>query len=182
MYGGSTLLGIFGSGLAIVLFNFFPQLIINIGYHADGTWWIGFIANEADSVWSGTILSDAFFHYLPALTILWVLSLFLDVALLSRGRWETWTRWSALVLKVMTIALVGIMLPGPALVSANAEALIAACFPDPLATRLAVNFVEQGTIVVLVITVIASIITVLRLLTRLTGRNLSPALEKFAHP
>jgi len=177
----SALLEILGSGLAIVLFNFFPQLI-NIGFHANGQWWIGLIAIEADSVWSATILSEAFFSYLPALTILWVLTILLDITLLSRGRWETWTRWSAFGLKVMVIALMGIMLAGPALVTVNADVLIAAGFPDSLAARLLVNFAEQGTIVALAITIIASTITSIRLLIRLTGRNLSPALEKFAHP
>jgi hypothetical protein len=178
---GSTLLEIFGSGLAIVLFNFFPQLV-NIGYRANGQWWIGFIALETDNAWSTTILSEAFFHYLPALTILWALTILLDIVLLSRSRWENWTRWSAFGLKVLTIALAGIMLTGPALVDISADALNAAGFPNPLVARLFVNFAEQGTIVALVITILASLSTAIRLLVRLTGRNLTPRLEKFAHP
>lgn len=178
---GSAMLGIFGNGLAIVLFNFFTQLV-NIGYHSNGHWWIGLIAIEPDSVWSATILSENFFRYLPALTILWVLTILLEGVILSRGRWETWTRWFAFGLKVMSIALMGIMLAGPALVSVNADMLIAAGFPDPLAARLLVNFAEQMVIVVLAITIIASTVSAIRLLIRLTGRNLSPALEKFAHP
>jgi hypothetical protein len=178
---GSTLLEIFGSGLAIVLFNFFPQLI-NLGYHANGQWWIGLTAIEADSAWSTTILSQAFFRYLPVLTILWVLTILLDVTLLSRGRWETWTRWSAFGLKFVTIVLAGIMLAGPALVDISAETLIAAGFSNPIAAKLFENFAEQGTIVALVITILASFVTAIRLIIRLTGRNLSPTLEKFAHP
>jgi hypothetical protein len=177
---GGTILEIFAAGLVVFLFNFFPQWI-NIGYHANGQWWIGLIAVDTNSTWNTTILSEAFFSYLPALTILWVLTILLDVGLLSRGRWETWSRWSAFSLKVVTIALAGIMLAGPALVDINAEALIAAGFPDPLAARLFVNFAEQGTILALVITTIASLVTAIRLLVRLTGRNLSPAWEKFSH-
>jgi hypothetical protein len=178
---GGAILEIFGAGLAIVVFNFFPQLV-NIGYHANGSWWIGFIAVESDSVWSSTILSDAFFGYLPALTILWSLTILLDAALLSRGRWETWSRWSVFGLKVLTIALAGIMLAGPALVEISAEALIAAGFPNPLAAKLLVNFAQQSAILALVITIIVSIFTAGRLLIRLTGRNLSSTLEKVAHP
>lgn len=178
---GGTLLEVIGAGLAVVLFNFFPQAI-NLGIHANGQWWIGFTAIEAGGAWSTTILSQAFFRYLPALTILWVLTILLDIALLSRGRWETWTRWSAFGLKVVTIGLAGIMLAGPALVNISAEALIAAGFPDPLAVKLFVTFAEQATIVALVITILASLSTIVRLLVRLTGRNLSSSLEKFAHP
>ena len=178
---GRALLEIFGAGLAVVLFNIFPQAV-NLGHHANGQWWIGFAAIEAGGAWSTTILSQAFFSYLPALTILWVLTILLDVVLFSRCCWETWTRWCAFGLKVVTIGLAGIMLAGPALVSISANALIAAGFPDPLAVKLFVNFAEQGTIVALVITILASLSTVVRLFIRLTGRNLSSSLEKFAHP
>ena len=174
-------LEIFGAGLAIIFFNFLPQLV-NIGYHADGTWWIGFLAIEADSIWSTTILSEAFFSYLPALSILWSLTILLDAVLLNRGRWETWSRWAVFVLKVATIALAAILLTGPALVDVNAEALIAAGFPDPQAARLIVNFAAQGTILALVMTIIGSLVTVARLLLRLTGKNLPPRLEKLMHP
>jgi len=179
---GNTLVEIISAGLAIVLFNFFPQMAINIGYHANGSWWIGVISTGADSIWSTTILSHAFFDYLPALTILWILIILLDVALLSRSHWETWTRWSSFGLKVVVIAVAGFMLAGPSLVHISTEVLITGGFPDPLAAKLLANFAEQGTIVALVITIIANIVAAIRLLIRLTGRNLSPTLERFAHP
>jgi len=178
---GITLLEIFGAGLAIVLFNFFPQLI-NFGYFANRQWWIPFTSLETNSAWSTTILSQAFLGYLPALTILWFLTILLDVTLLARSHWETWTRWSAFGLKFITIVLAGIMLAGPALVNISTEALIAAGFPNPQAAKLIENFAEQGAIVALVITIITSLVTAIRLIIRLTGRNLSPTLEKFAHP
>jgi hypothetical protein len=177
----ATLLEIFGAGLAIVIFNFLPQTI-NMGYYPDGSWWVGILSTTTGEAWSTTILSDAFFGYLPALTILWALTIVLDVALLSRGRWETWSRWASFVLKVVTIALAGLMIAGPALVDISVGMLTAAGFPDPLAGRLLVNFAEQGTILILAITILASLATAARLIVRLTGRNLSPRLEKFAHP
>ena len=178
---GSALLEIFGSGVAIVLFNFFTQLI-NLGYHTDGSWWIGLIAIEPNKAWSTTILSQTFFSYLPVLTILWVLTILLNITLLSRGRWETWSRWCAFGLKTMAITLAGMMLAGPAIVAVNADRLIAAGFPDTLAARLYVNAFEQGAIVLLVLTIIANTNIAIRLLVRLTGRNLTPKLDKFAHP
>jgi len=178
---GGTIVEIFGAGLGIVIFNFFPQLI-NIGYRANGSWWVGIIAVQPDSAWNTSILSEAFFGYLPALTILWIFTILLDVALLGRGRWETWSRWTAFGLKIVTIALAGIMLAGPALVDINADILIAAGFPDPLAAGIIANFVEQGTFLALIVTIIASLVTAIRLLIRLTGKNLSPAWDKISHP
>lgn len=177
---GGTLLEIFACSLAIIIFNFFSQNI-SIGYYPDGSWWIAFLATTKGATWSTTYLSDAFFGYLPALTILWVLTILLDVALLSRGRWETWSRWSVFGLKILTVALAGIMLAGPALVEISAEALIAAGFPNPLAAKLLVNFAQQSAILALVITIVVSVFTAIRLLIRLTGRNLSSTLEKIAH-
>ncbi len=177
---GGTILEIFGAGLAIILFNFLPQTI-NMGYYADGSWWVGILSTTTGEAWSTTLLSEAFFSYLPALTILWGLTILLDATLLSRGRWENWSRWSSFVLKVVTIALAGMMIAGPALVDISVETLTAASFPDLFAARLFVNFAEQGTILVLAITILASLVAAIRLIVRLTGRNLSPRLEKFAH-
>jgi len=42
--------------------------------------------------------------------------------------------------------------------------------------------VTQGTILALVITIIASLVSAIRLLVRLTGKNISSSLERFSHP
>lgn len=177
---GGILLEIFGAGLAIVVFNFFPQ-VINIGYYSDGSWWVGFLATTTREAWSTTILSEAFFNYLPALTILWVLTILLDVFLLSRGRWENWTRWCAFGLTIVSIALAGIMLAGPALTVIDAEALVSQGFPDPFVAQLLANFADQGTTLILAGTILGNLITAIRLIFRLTSSNLSPRMEKFAH-
>ena len=128
---GSTLLGIFASLFAIVIFNFFPHWI-NISYHVSGQWWVGFAPLGLESTKNATLLSSAFFNYLPAMNILWVLNILLDVALLSRSRWENWSRWCAFGLTIVTIALAGVMLAGPALVLINAEELLALVSRTPL--------------------------------------------------
>jgi hypothetical protein len=178
---GSTVLEIFGSILALVLFNFFPQ-VISIGYNARGIWTVGFLAIATGKAMITTILSDAFFQYLPILTGLWALTILFDAALLRRGRWETWSRWISFGLKVMIITLAGIMVSGPALLVVDANSLLADGFPDPFAAKLLVNLIEQGTIVLLIGIMLGNAVTTLRLLIRLTGRNLTPRLEKFAHP
>jgi len=129
-----------------------------------------------------TILSDTFFGYLPTLTILWGLLILLDVVLLRRGRWEIWSRWVSLSIRVASITMAVVMLAGPALVAIDSGWLIAAGFPDVLAARLLTNFFQQGTVAILVLTIIWNLVAATRLLVRLTGRNLSPALEKFSHP
>jgi hypothetical protein len=64
----------------------------------------------------------------------------------------------------------------------NADTLIAAGFPNAFAAKLLANFAQQGTIFILVIAALANLSVAIRLLVRLTGKNLTPRLEKFAHP
>jgi hypothetical protein len=177
----SSVLEACAAAFGIVLFNFFPGLI-TISYQNAGQWWIGIHAGGTAGAWSATLLSESFFHYLPALTILLALVILQDVVLISRGRWETWTRWSAFSLNIAAITLAGIMLAGPALTNISVETLISGGFPDLFVAKVMVSLINQGTILALVITMIACTIKAIRLLIRLTGRDLSPALEKCAHP
>jgi hypothetical protein len=177
----SSVLEACAAAFGIVLFNFFPGLI-TISYQNAGQWWIGIHAGKTAGALSATLLSESFFHYLPALTILLAMIILQDVVLIGRGRWETWTRWSAFSLNIATITLAGIMLAGPALTNISVETLISGGFPDQFVASVMVSFINQGAILALVITMIACTIKAIRLLIRLTGRNLSPALEKFAHP
>lgn len=177
---GLVLEGIAAS-LAIIIFAFFPHFI-TIGYKVDGSWWIGIFSMVKESTWSIPILSQAFFGYLPALTVLWATTILLDISLLRRGRWENWSRWGSLFLKIATIALACLMLAGPALVAIDTSTLISAGFPNPQTASLVVSIANLGAILALGVAIIASLVQVLRLVVRLTGRNLSPALEKFAHP
>jgi hypothetical protein len=100
------------TGIALVVFNFFPQII---GF--------GFLLNDK---WTFLpLLSDAFFRYLPYLTGLWVLQIVLNLILLRRGRWETATRWLHFTLTGLGIALAVFMLAGPDLIGSTGEALSA---------------------------------------------------------
>lgn len=177
----STVLEACAAAFGIVLFNFFPGLI-TIGYQNTGQWWIGIQAGKIAGASSATLLSESFFHYLPALTILLALVIIQDMVLISRRRWETWTRWTAFSLNITGVILAGIMLAGPALTEISIETLISSGFSDLFVAKILVSLVEQGVILALVLSMIACIIKAIRLLIRITGRNLSPALEKFAHP
>lgn len=166
---------------AVVIFNFFPQ-DVNIGFFPSGQWWIAFLASEKGSAWSTTILSQAFFQYLPALTILWMVTIALDLAILSRGRWENWSRWIAFGLRVSFLVLSGFMLAGPALVAVNPGTLVAVGFPDPVNGGLFINAANKIAIVMIILTILYNLSSTLRLVIRLTGKNLTPGLKRLAHP
>lgn len=177
---GSTVVNLFASTIGIIVFNFFPHLV-TLSYRSGGIWLVGTLPSSEPGAWSGTILSPAFFDYLPAMTILWGLTILLDLGLLVRGRWEGWSRWTALGLNVMGIALAVILLSAPALVDLNTGRLVTAGLIDSLTAGLLENLAGQGVIVALVIAIIAQGVDSFRLLLRLTGKGLTPALDKFAH-
>ncbi len=169
------------SAAAVIIFNFFPQGV-NIGFFPSGQWWIAFLASERGSAWSTTILSQAFFQYLPTLTTLWMVAIALDLAVLSRGRWENWSRWIAFGLRVSFLVLSGFMLAGPALVAVNPGTLVSAGFPDPVKGGLFINAANIIAIVTIILTILYNLSLTMRLLICLTGKNLSPGLNRLAHP
>jgi hypothetical protein len=98
---------------AIVLFNFFPQ-VIGFGFLQNGQW--KFLP----------VLSDAFFHYVPYFTGLWLLQIALNLILLRQGRWQPATRWVSIGLKTLGVVLAAVMLAGPDLIGSTAGALAVA--------------------------------------------------------
>jgi hypothetical protein len=98
--------------VAIVIFNFYPQLI-GVGY--SGTEWV-----------SIPVLADVFFtRYLPWLNIVWALQIVLDSIVIGRGRWETGTGWLYVTVKAMSVVINLAMLTGPALIGLTAATLAA---------------------------------------------------------
>lgn len=95
---------------AIVIFNFFPQ-IIGLAYRS-GSGWV-----------TTPILSETFYRYLPALNLLWVMAILLNVFLLRRGQWQTGTRWLSLGLRLVSVGILAAMVAGPSLIALNAESL-----------------------------------------------------------
>jgi len=144
---------IFFTGLGVVIFNFFPHLI-NIGYYSNGSWWVGFISTQTGQAWETTLLSEAFFNYLPALNIIWVLTIVLDSILIERGRWEVWSRWFKVCIKAMMIGLALVMLAGSSLIGITAESLVVAGFPASSAADTLVTMMNQGVRAALVLTIL----------------------------
>jgi hypothetical protein len=145
---------IFFAGLAIILFNFYPQLI-NIGYYSDGSWWVGFILTTTGQAWETTLLSEAFFSYLPILNATWGLTIVLNAVLIRRGRWEIWSRWGLIGVKALMIGVAIAMFVGPSLISVTAESLLAAGFPANYETAHSlIMLLNQGVRVVLGLTIL----------------------------
>lgn len=109
---------IFFNGLAIVIFNFFPQAIrftpsLN-SLVENGNWQnINFIP----------FLSEAFLRLIPFLTVVWVLSIILDVVLIQRGHWQVWSLWFSIGIKTLGLIIAVVLLTGPSLVTIGPDAL-----------------------------------------------------------
>ena len=125
---GETIAEVVFTFFAIFLFNFYPQ-VFNLGYSTSGNWYIG------TGNWiSVPILSEAFFRFIPYLTLVWILTIVLDIILLQQGYWNTLTRIFSITLKVINIAISAAMLAGPSLI-----ALTASSFPSTLANTQAIQ-------------------------------------------
>ncbi len=88
------------TSIAILLFNFYPQLL-RFGFLQNGQWHFF------------TFLSETFFKYVPALTFLWGLEIVLCIFLFRAGVWQTGTRWFKVVIKALNIVLLAVIIAGP---------------------------------------------------------------------
>jgi len=101
---GDRIAGIVFTVAALVIFNFYPQIV--------GIW------NNTNGVWTQIAgLSDAFFRYLPWINLSGVLTIALDIWLLRLGLWSTLTRWLHIGLQVVGISIAAAMLRGPSLLT-----------------------------------------------------------------
>jgi len=88
------------NAFAIVLFNFYPDWVA-VSFR-EGVGWVQ----------SGTVLSAAFFSFLPWLTLAWAAKIIVDVALLAKGRWTRALRWVFAAAEVFMIGVLAAMLFG----------------------------------------------------------------------
>jgi hypothetical protein len=164
---GDLIVELVFTALALVIFNFFPQLI-NIGYQGNGSWWVGFLSTTTEQSWSTTILSPTFFRYLPFLDIIWVTTIVMNILLLSQGVWRTWTRWAAIGVKAVSVGLAIVILTGPSLIGVTAVALVAAGFPASSETaHTLVDLLNQVVRVALALAILFGGLDMLRQLIRL---------------
>jgi hypothetical protein len=158
---GETIAEIVGCFAAIVIFNFYPQII-------------GFTPSLNNVVESGNwasitfypLLSDAFFYYVPFLTLVWALTIILNIVLLRMGHWNTVARINSIGLKVIGIIIAGAMLAGPSLLGITAETLTTS-LGDAGAAQILITFLSQFVHLVLWLAIILGSLEVVRLLYRI---------------
>jgi len=140
--------------VAIVIFNFYPQLI-----------GVGFSGEEWVSI---PVLADVFFtRYLPWLNIVWALQIVLDAIVIGRGRWEQGTGWLYVTVKAMSVIINLAMLTGPALIGLTAATLAANSSMGMDAAEILVNLLNQAVKIGLILGVIFGSIDVIRQIVRL---------------
>ncbi|HEY5270191.1 MAG TPA: hypothetical protein VII97_07625 [Anaerolineales bacterium] len=158
---GETIVEIVGCFAAIVIFNFYPQIIgftpsLN-GVIENGNW---------SSVTFVPLLSEAFFYYVPFLTLVWALTIILDIVLLRMGHWNTLTRVFVIGLKVIGIIIAGAILAGPSLLAVTVETLTASLGAAG-AAQILMPFLSQLVHLVLWLLIILGSLDVVRLIYRL---------------
>jgi hypothetical protein len=104
------LVGIAGSVVMILLFNFWPKMIVSLT-PIDGK--INFVP----------MVGDNFNLYLPYLNLLYVLEIALNVIVLRAGSWKPVTRWLQAGTKVLALLVLAAMLLGPGIIQIDTTAL-----------------------------------------------------------
>ena len=166
---GETIVEIVGAFIAIVIFNFYPQIIgftpsLN-GVVESGSWAIGF-----GSAVFVPLLSEAFFHFVPYLTLVWALTIILDIILLRMGHWNVITRICLIGLKIVNIIIAAAMLAVPTLLAVTNASLITA-LGDAEGARILMTMLSQMVRVVLWITIIGNGVEIIKAVSRLAGNE-----------
>jgi hypothetical protein len=153
---GETILEIVGCFAAIVIFNFYPQIIgftpsLN-SILENGNW---------SSVTFVPLLSEAFFYYVPYLTLVWASTIVLNIVLLRMGHWNIFTRVFVIGLKIINIIIAGAMLAGPSLIAITTPTLVSA-LGDAEGARILMTLLTQGVHVALWLAILGGSIDVIR--------------------
>jgi hypothetical protein len=141
---------------AIIVFNAHPHLIGTILCRTGG---------------ASRSAYGAFFRWLPAMNVLWVLQIALNVVLLRQGRWQLATRLTSIVLDAASIVIGYLLLIGPPVVNFSMEAMAATGLTDP-GTAAALNAaLQQAVRLVIVIVMIVQGVDVVKEIVRLILRR-----------
>ena len=130
--------------LFLIVFNLYPN-VIGFGFFRNSDW-----------IFISSVLTDAFFSYLPWINLLFALQLGFNIYLLQHSVWNTGLRIANGVLELGSIALAVAMLRGPDLIALTPEQLAGTPVEGSaeLFTRLA-NFVP--TLVLTIVIIVSSI-------------------------
>jgi hypothetical protein len=89
-----------GELITEIVFTFIALIIFNFYFDRVG------IYNNLDGQWTFIpILTDAFKAYIPWLSMLWILTILLDILILRKGAWQTGTRWFSILVSSLNIII-----------------------------------------------------------------------------
>jgi len=164
---GETIAEIVGAFAAIIIFNFYPQ-IIGFGIFSNGNWYVG-----AGSANLTPLLSEAFFHFVPYLTMVWALTIILDIVLLRLGHWNVAPRIVLICLKIVNIAIAAAMLGAGSLLAVTAASLTPA-LGSAEAARTMMDMLSIFIRVALWLSIFGNSVEIIRAISRLATNNIIP--------
>ena len=68
------------------------------------------------------VLTQAFFHFLPFMNIIWSAQVAKNLVLLRQGVWTIWTHWFAIAIRLGTIGLAVLLLKAGPLIAISPDA------------------------------------------------------------
>jgi len=142
-----SIAGIVFTLIVMLVFNVYPQ-------------WIGVGFLDNGRITFSPMLTDAFFRFLPALNVIWVLELVKYAVLIRDNKWTGLTRWMDIGLHVAGIAIAAAMLAGAAIAVLPANSVLGS-EPD------LVNLFKYLVSGVLVVIIVGSTVDVVRSLIRM---------------
>ncbi len=166
---GETIVEIIGCFTAIVIFNFYPQ-IISFGYFSNGNWYLG--VGNAPFI---RLLSEDFFHFVPYLTVVWVLTILMDILLLRMGRWNAITRIALIGLKIINIVIAAAMLGVPSLLAITTASLTS-LLGSVEAARTLIMMLNTFVRVALWLSIFGNSVEIIRAVSRLATNDILPRL------
>ena len=169
---GETIAEIVGCFGAIVIFNFYPQIIgftpsLN-SVVGSGNWAVGF-----GSATFMPLLSDAFFYFVPYMTLVWVLTIILDIILLRIGHWNVVTRICLISLRIVNMIIAAAMLGVPSLLAITTASLTPA-LGNAQAAQTLISMLSQFVRVALWLSIVGNSIEIIRALSRIAANNILP--------
>jgi hypothetical protein len=163
---GEAITEIVGCFAAIFIFNFYPQ-VIGFGV-ANGNWYVG-----AGSATFTPLLSEAFFHFVPYLTLVWALTIILDIILLRMGHWNALTRLSLIGLRIVNIVIAAAMLGVPSLLAITTASLTPTLGSAEAAQTL-MTVLSLAVRVALWLSIFGNTVEIIRTVSRLATQDIIP--------
>ncbi len=143
--------------LGLIALNYFPQIFSIFTFEN------GILTSER-------FLSDAFFSYVPFITIKGIFGIALCAYLLSLKHWNTLGRILTIVLDMVTLILMIVMMSGPSLISSTTDWSL---LGDPELVELMPKLINILPIAVLSIVVIGVLINIIKNGMKLASKKLA---------